>query len=169
VQRSVKTIAVVDDSPELLELFQLVLELEGYHVVLIWDGPRAYQLIKAIRPDLVILDLLLPELPGWDVLESLRADPETAGVPVIVCSAAVVRQATKLLLEQRGCPFLAKPFDLKQLLDLVRRLLDDRSASRPSSGLPGQESASSLPSLAPAPATNVPPQNSCSPQGTSSS
>jgi len=120
-------IAVINDDRDFLDLLEQLLEEEGYEVVLRreWDG--AYGFVKEIRPDLVLLDIVLGrEERGWTILELLTLDPATRPIPVIVCTAALRSlQDHEQLLRQYGVYSLPKPFDLDALLALVQGALDD--------------------------------------------
>jgi DNA-binding response OmpR family regulator len=122
--RKRKTIVVVNDSPELLALMQDLLEEEGYRAVVCDQGGRAYRLIKETRPSLVILEAALGDLPLWHVLDLVKLDPQTAAIPVLVCSAAhrEVREM-EARLRAHGCEVLLKPFNLDELLEKVAGLL----------------------------------------------
>ena len=119
-----KTIVVVNDSPELLELAEMLLRDEDYDVKVAQAGTGALDLIRATMPDMVILDIRLPDVSGWDILQALKLDPKTSHVPVLVCSAAV--QELRNLgdqLSRMGVDVLVKPFAIDTLLDKVRVLI----------------------------------------------
>ena len=84
-----KTIVVVNDSPELLELAEILLRDEDYDVKVALVGAGVLDLIRSTLPDLLILDIRLPDVSGWDILQSLKLDARTSAIPVLVCSAAV--------------------------------------------------------------------------------
>ena len=110
-------IAVVEHDPELLTLFQEMLALEGWDVLICSDAESAFELVKQRRPDLVILDTWLEtRASGWDLLGRLRADAATGGIPVIVCSgeADTLKDAGGGLKE-RVAGILQKPFELDEL------------------------------------------------------
>jgi DNA-binding response OmpR family regulator len=119
-----KTIVVVNDSPELLELAELLLRDEDYEVKVAFMGTGALDLIRETRPDLVILDVRLPDISGWDILQALKLDATTSSTPVLVCSAAV--QELRDLEGQLACmgvDILIKPFAIDSLLEKVRALI----------------------------------------------
>lgn len=122
--RKRKTIVVVNDSPELLALMRDLLEEEGYRAVVCDQGDRAYRLIKETMPSLLILEAALGDLPLWHVLDLVKLDPQTAAIPVLVCSAAhrEVREM-EARLRAHGCEVLLKPFNLDELLEKVAGLL----------------------------------------------
>ncbi len=116
------TIVVVDDAPELLDLLGLVLTDEGYRVVPCHEGARARELIARERPDLVMLDLRMAGVTEWEVLDALKSDQSTAGIPVIVCSGAVDElRVAEPRLRTLGCDVLVKPFDIDDLIERVGR------------------------------------------------
>jgi DNA-binding response OmpR family regulator len=119
-----KTIVVVNDSPELLELAELLLGDEDFDVKVALLGTGALDLIRTTRPDLVILDIRLPDVSGWDILQALKLDPTTSSIPVLVCSAAVQElRALEAQLARVGVDVLIKPFAIDTLLDKVRSLI----------------------------------------------
>ena len=80
------TVLFVEDDPAVAQMYRLKLELDGYVVDVAADGLAAIEKAKAIQPDIIFLDIRLPRLDGLGVLEALRADPSTAGIPVVVLS-----------------------------------------------------------------------------------
>jgi two-component system, OmpR family, phosphate regulon response regulator PhoB len=119
-----KTIVVVNDSPELLELAEMLLSDEDFDVKVALSGAGALELIRTRLPDLVILDVRLPDVSGWDILQSLKLDHATSAIPVLVCSAAVQElRGLEPQLKRMGVDVLIKPFSIDTLLDKVRRLI----------------------------------------------
>ncbi len=120
------TIAVVNNDTDFLDLMEELLRLEGYNTLICREGDRAYELMKTVQPDLIILDIRLEHAEtGWTVLERLRLDPKTTAIPVIVCSAdsAFLREKA-ISLQQLRCDILEKPFDLDMLLEKVAHSLE---------------------------------------------
>ena len=114
-------IMVVNDSMEFLQLMEELLTGEGYDVSLVETGAGTRAAAKQIRPDLLILDVRLPDMNGFEVLNLLRLDPDTQAIPVLLCTAAVRDvQAQEAVLRERGVPVLFKPFDLDDLLTAIR-------------------------------------------------
>jgi DNA-binding response OmpR family regulator len=115
-------ILVVDDHEETLELYRLFFEFEGYAVTLSAAGGPVPGLIAASQPDVVILDLVLPDVPGERLLQSIRANPATRALPVVICSGASLElERLGPSLRELGCTILMKPFDLDALLAVVRQ------------------------------------------------
>jgi len=119
-----KTIVVINDSPELLELAELLLTDEDYDVKVALAGAGALDLIRVTRPDLIILDIRMPDVSGWDILQALKLDASTSKIPVLVCSAAVHElRSLEGQLARMGVDILIKPFAIDTLLDKARKLI----------------------------------------------
>ncbi|HEY1126148.1 MAG TPA: response regulator [Actinomycetota bacterium] len=124
-----KTILIVDDEFGIVDILSEVFEDEGYRVVTAANGKQGLEQIAEVRPDLVILDVMMPVLDGLEVLRRLRSDAASRDLEVIVMSAAPPpRGQEKLLSNVSG--FLRKPFDLRDLLKMVRLLLDSEQQAR---------------------------------------
>ena len=108
------TVLIVDDEPAIVDLLAQFLADEGYKVASAGDGQAAYEKAHELRPDLIIADVMMPKMDGFDLVDRL-ADGDHP-VPVILMSAAVTSS-------RQGVPFIAKPFDLGELLDLVNSYL----------------------------------------------
>ena len=116
------SILVVDDTPALLDVVRTALQAEGDRVVTCLESREAVRLAFEERPDVVMLDVVMPEVSGWDVRARLRSDPVFARTPVIVCTAYVA-EALGRLAELRGpdqhLGLLPKPFELEELIEVV--------------------------------------------------
>ncbi len=116
-------ILVVDDTPALLDVVRKCLESEGYVVITCLESRHAMRLAREERPDVVMLDVVMPEVSGWDVLAELRADPAFRNTPVIVCTAYVAEALGRIVELQRGpdqhVGLLPKPFELDELYEVV--------------------------------------------------
>ena len=115
------TVLVVDDEPDILLLHRLNLEAAGHRVVLAADGVTALERIAEERPDAVVLDVMMPVLDGWGVLERLRTDPSPP--PVLVVSAKSSPADVNRARQLGAGDYLAKPYDPEELLRRVARLL----------------------------------------------
>src|SRR3982074_3396009 len=120
-------ILVVDDEPDILLLHRLNLEGAGHEVLLAADGMKALERISADRPDCVVLDVMMPVLDGWGVLEALRERSDSP--PVLVVSAKSGRAAMGHALRMGGAGYLGKPFNANTLLEEVAKLVAIRPAS----------------------------------------
>jgi DNA-binding response OmpR family regulator len=117
-----KKVLIVEDEPDILNLVKLYLEKDGYRTVTAATGTAALQLIKTDRPDLVILDLMLPELDGLEVCKRIRATPETALIPVLMLTAKAEESDTVIGLELGADDYVTKPFSPKALVARVKAL-----------------------------------------------
>ena len=116
-------ILVVDDERNLVRLVQVNLERAGYVVIAAYDGKEALEVIARERPDLVVLDVMMPELDGFTVLERLRGNPETSEVPVVMLTARAQDEDYAKGLMRGADVYLTKPFNPNELVTFVRRLL----------------------------------------------
>lgn len=119
-----RTILVVDDTPAMLDLARDCLEDAGYRVLTCLLSRDALAIARRERPDVVMLDVVMPEVSGWTVLERMRADPQLAATPVIICTAYIAEALGRLSELQgqardRHLGFLPKPFDVEELLEVV--------------------------------------------------
>ena len=115
-----KTVLVVDDEFDLSETLRSILESEGYQTSVCANGKEALTSLEAAKPDLVLMDVMMPVLSGFEVLHSMRTMPELAGVPVILMSSvppSVKRE------DYRWQAFLRKPFTLDTLIKTVEGLI----------------------------------------------
>jgi two-component system phosphate regulon response regulator PhoB len=119
-------ILVVDDEPDALELIKFNLKREGFEVLTASDGSEALRLARTQLPDLVVLDLMLPEIDGLAVCKALRSQPETAGLPVIMLTAKAAEIDRVLGLELGADDYVTKPFSLRELVLRIRNLLGRR-------------------------------------------
>ncbi len=115
-------VLVVDDDDVIRQLITVNLELEGFEVVTAVDGQDCLDKVKDVDPAVITLDIMMPRLDGWQAADRLRADPDTAGIKVVLLSARA--QEADL---QRGSrmgvdAYLTKPFDPDELIETVRRL-----------------------------------------------
>jgi two-component system cell cycle response regulator len=121
-------ILVVDDEPDILGLNRLILEREGWQVVTSGDGVDAIQKAIDRRPDLIVLDVMMPRMNGYQVCRLLKNDPATSWIPIIICTVRSL-ESEKLYAYTSGADhYLVKPFDPPELVRLVRRIVDDRAA-----------------------------------------
>jgi CheY-like chemotaxis protein len=123
----VARVMAVDDDPVIRGLLEVNLEMEGHEVVTAVDGQDAVEKARAELPDLILLDVMMPNVNGWQAAEALKADPATRDIPVIFLSARAMesdmRKGAELGVEQ----YVTKPFDPIELMELVNRLLKDRT------------------------------------------
>jgi len=118
-----RKILVVEDDPDQLEIISLSLKTAGFAIGTAATGTDALVKTRSISPDLIILDLMLPGLNGFDVCESLRRDPATASIPIIMLTGMCSQFGRFAGLESGANDFLLKPFDPDQLVAKIEKLL----------------------------------------------
>ena len=118
-----KKILIVEDENDILQLVKLYLEKEGHRTVTALNGPEGLALVKTEKPDLMILDLMLPELDGLEVCKRLRSNPDTATLPIIMLTAKAEESDTIVGLELGADDYVTKPFSPKALVARVKALL----------------------------------------------
>ena len=122
-------ILVVDDEPDILLATRLLLQGAGYDVVEAKSGEEAVAVVAERRPDAVLLDLRMPGMDGWNVLERLRQDGLLEGLPVIVLSAHASKATVDRSLELGAAGYVRKPFELADLRRALDRALADRRSA----------------------------------------
>ena len=123
-------ILVVDDERDIAELLAYNLKKEGFSTVLAHDGEAALRKVKLEKPDLLLLDLMLPGMSGLDICKTVRNSPQTAHLPIIMLTAKSDELDRVLGLEIGADDYVTKPFSVKELMARVRSLLR-RTQSRP--------------------------------------
>ncbi|HVS29998.1 MAG TPA: response regulator [Thermoanaerobaculia bacterium] len=113
------TVLVVDDDPSIRRLIVAALKREGYEFLEAPNGREALELMRTKEPDVVVLDLMMPILSGWDVLRERQGDPKLQLIPVIIVSANREPEIANAI-DKGICAFLPKPFDIGTLSALVR-------------------------------------------------
>ena len=112
-------ILIVDDSPANLRLLALMLSTHGHRVRIAEDGPRALESVRASQPDLIMLDVMMPQMNGFEVCMQLRADPATRYIPIIFISALDDTQAKVNAFTAGGVDYVSKPFQVEEVLARV--------------------------------------------------
>jgi len=116
-------ILVVDDEPDVLRLASIILESEGYMVVTASSGEEALRMVSEGKPDLVLLDVVMPGLSGLDVCRELKRREETRGIPVIMFTALGSEVDMMLARGEKADGYILKPFTRRLLLEKVERSL----------------------------------------------
>jgi CheY-like chemotaxis protein len=126
-----RCILVVDDDPGIRLLLMTYLRRRGFQVLDASNGREALERMRSAGPDLVIMDLMMPEVSGWDVLRERSGDPFLKRIPIIVVTANNVREARIDVAAQDVLHILAKPFDLDELLSRVTEGLEPSPVPAP--------------------------------------
>jgi two-component system alkaline phosphatase synthesis response regulator PhoP len=116
-------ILVVDDDRDIVRLVQSYLNKAGYETLTAYDGETALQLLRAEKPQLLVLDLMLPDRDGWEVASLVRADPRIGATPIIMLTARVEDSDKIAGLEIGADDYITKPFNPRELVARVRALL----------------------------------------------
>ena len=119
-----KRILVVDDERELVEMLSLRLEANDYKVFTAYDGQEGLDQARKLKPDLILLDLMLPKLDGYKVCQMLKFDEKYKQIPVILFTARVQEADLKLGEEMGADAYLTKPFEPSILLGKIAELLN---------------------------------------------
>ena len=115
-------ILLVDDEPDLVQLVSMRLQTAGYLVDMAYDGQQALEQVKNSRPDLIILDLMLPKLDGYKVCRLLKFDERTRSIPILIFTARAQVEDVTLATECGADAYLTKPFEAKALLTKIQEL-----------------------------------------------
>lgn len=118
-----RTVLIVEDNELNMKLFQDLLEAFGYRTVQTRDGRSALDLARTHRPDLIIMDIQLPEISGLDLTRQLKADVQLKGIPVVAVTAFAMR-GDEARIRQEGCEaYLSKPISVQKFLETVRHFI----------------------------------------------
>jgi two-component system alkaline phosphatase synthesis response regulator PhoP len=123
-----KTILVIDDEPKIVEICRDYLKAAGFEVVTAGDGPKGLAAARRLRPDLIVLDLMLPEMDGLDVCRELRRE---SNIPIVMLTARVEETDKLIGLELGADDYLTKPFSPRELVARVRTVLRRAGGSPP--------------------------------------
>jgi two-component system alkaline phosphatase synthesis response regulator PhoP len=123
-------ILIVDDDREIVRLLRASLEQAGYQVFVAYDGETALHMLRRERPDLLVLDLMLPDRDGWDVTRVMRADASLADTPILMLTARVEHHDRIVGLELGADDYVTKPFHPGELIARIRAVLR-RAQRRP--------------------------------------
>ncbi|MEW7999364.1 MAG: response regulator [Candidatus Thiodiazotropha endolucinida] len=121
-----KTILIVDDEPNIVLSVEYLMKREGYQVMTASDGQVAIDMIADTRPDLLILDVMMPRKNGFEVCREIRADPALSGLPILMLSAKGREAEIKKGISLGADAYITKPFSTHDLVDKVNQLLQSR-------------------------------------------
>ena len=123
-----KKILLIDDDPDFVEAVKVIVENGGYDVTVAYDGEEGLEAVAAEKPDLIVLDVMMPVMNGHECCARLKADPATAKIPVILLTAVADRVTTSTythrdMLESEAEDYMPKPVEPKELLNLIKNWL----------------------------------------------
>jgi DNA-binding response OmpR family regulator len=122
---SAAKILVIDDEKDVLEVLRLVLSRSGYDVAASSSGMEGLALAQSDRPDLILLDIMMQRMDGWEVLRALKSDTETRDIPVVILSARVEPKDKIRGLQEGAVDYVTKPFAVREILEKVSLILND--------------------------------------------
>ena len=117
-------ILYVEDNEDNIYMLTRRLKKKGFEIVIANDGREGVSKAKTEKPDLILMDLSLPELDGWEATRLIKADQETSQIPVIALSAHAMKEHMDKALEAGGDVYDTKPVDIKRLLEKISKFLD---------------------------------------------
>ena len=123
-------ILVVDDEIYIVHILDFSLGMEGYEVVTALDGEQALEKLKAEKPDLIVLDIMMPKLDGYEVCKAIKSDPETRHIPVILLSAKGRNVDQKMGFDVGADDYITKPFSPRKLVERINQLLGQAVTER---------------------------------------
>lgn len=119
-------ILIVDDEPDLLRTTRYIVKGAGYDVDTAVDGEAALKKVRAQKPDLIVLDLMLPGMPGEEVCRQIKKDENTSGIPVIMLTAKNT-DTDRIIGRVIGADcYMTKPFEIEKLLSEIKRLIEEK-------------------------------------------
>jgi two-component system, OmpR family, response regulator VicR len=124
-----KSILCIEDEPEMIDLIRLILSRKGFEVLGAASGMDGLDIIRKKRPDLVLLDLMMPDMDGWEVYQQIKADEKTRDMPVIVVTAKAQSIDKVLGIHiAKVDDYIAKPFSPQELLASVEKVLNKQES-----------------------------------------
>ena len=116
-------ILIVEDNDMNLDMLSRRLQRKGYEILAARDGQAGVEQAKQEKPDLILMDMSLPVLDGWEATRAIKSDPETAGIPVVALTAHAMATDREKAMDAGCDDFYTKPIELPGLLDIIARLL----------------------------------------------
>jgi len=116
-------VLVVEDDPVILRLLEVNFELEGFTVLLAHDGAEGIEVARTHQPSVIISDIMMPHTSGLELVETLKADPDTKAIPIILLSAKAQTSDLKTGMEAGADDYVTKPFEPLDLVERVNELL----------------------------------------------
>ena len=118
-----KTVMIIEDEPDAAELFAEMMRINGFRVIKMFSSAPAIPMISQERPDLILLDIMMPDISGLEVLRYMRREPDLSAIPVIVVSAKSMPSDIKTGLEAGASLYLTKPVGFHDLKEAVEKVL----------------------------------------------
>ena len=125
-------VLVVDDEIYIVHILDFSLGMEGYEVVTALDGEQALERIESDKPDMIVLDIMMPKLDGYEVCRTIKSNPATRHIPVILLSAKGRNVDQKMGFDVGADDYITKPFSPRKLVERINQLLGQAVTEKPS-------------------------------------
>jgi len=116
-----KKVLIIEDYPATTEMIANMLKTEGFDVVTAVDGTSGLAKAKSVKPDLILLDIMMPEMSGFEVCQKIKEDPKTAKIPIIIVSVRTSEDNIKKGKDLGAVDYISKPFDPFKLIEVVKQ------------------------------------------------
>lgn len=116
-------ILIIDDEPELVEAITVRLKASGYEIISAYDGQQGLDKAEKIKPDLILLDLIMPKKNGYEVCKNLKTNSSTRDIPILIFTASGQHDLEKKCIAAGACAVIIKPFETAELLELINKFL----------------------------------------------
>ena len=118
-----KTVLIIEDNLEIRENTAEILELGGFKVVGAENGKEGIDVARTTRPDIILCDIMMPQVDGYQVIRELKSNPETSGIPFIYVTASGEKSEVQLAMNMGANGYVRKPFDIKELMEVINQCL----------------------------------------------
>ena len=116
-----RTVLIIEDEKLIIVSTQMVLEASGFQVQSAMNGEEGISKARQLKPDLILLDIMMPGIDGWETLTRLKRDPETSGIPVVIFTAREHSRGHQKSAEMGAADYFRKPFEPDELIELVEK------------------------------------------------
>jgi len=121
-----KNILIIDDSTTNVVLLEAILHRSNFQTITASNAKDAWEIVRRSKPSLILLDLLMPEISGFEFLENLKKNEDTADIPVVVISALTDNENVKMICEMGAVEYIKKPVDIQYLVNTVKKILNEK-------------------------------------------
>lgn len=128
---SEKAVLVIDDDDANRLVLEILLRRENIRAISAPDGKTGLELARSRQPDLILLDVFMPEEDGFEILEQLKQDTATAKIPVVIFTILELDQSRKKAMTMGACDYITKPFDMKEIVMRIRELVNKEDCPKP--------------------------------------
>ena len=119
-----KRVLIIDDEPDIVELIECILKLENVECIKAYDGEKGLFMAKQAKPDVILLDIMLPKMNGYEIARALRADESCKDIPIVMLTARTQQSDIALGKEVGADEYVPKPFAMDELVDVILNLFE---------------------------------------------